>query len=77
MKEALRAVLHELFTEEDHLEVVAARVFTGNIASEKLLRSLGFVYEGCIRRCVRTSESEIRDDMQFSLLREEYFEAEK
>lgn len=57
MKEALRAVLHELFTEED-LEVVAARVFTGNIASEKLLRSLGFVYEGCIRRCVRTSESE-------------------
>jgi hypothetical protein len=26
---------------------------------------------------VRTSESEIRDDMQFSLLREEYFEAEK
>lgn len=76
MKEALRAVLHELFTEED-LEVVAARVFTGNIASEKLLRSLGFVYEGCIRRCVRTSESEIRDDMQFSLLREEYFEAEK
>ena len=69
-------VLHELFTEED-LEVVAARVFTGNIASEKLLRSLGFVYEGCIRRCVRTSESEIRDDMQFSLLREEYFEAEK
>lgn len=76
MKEALRAVLHELFTEED-LEVVAARVFAGNIASEKLLRSLGFVYEGCIRRCVRTSESEIRDDMQFSLLREEYFEAEK
>ena len=76
MKEALRAVLHELFTEED-LEVVAARVFTGNIASEKLLRSLGFVYEGCIRRCVRTSESGIRDDMQFSLLREEYFEAEK
>lgn len=76
MKEALRAVLHELFTEED-LEVVAARVFTGNIASEKLLRSLGFVYEGCIRRCVRTSESEIRDDMQFSLMREEYFEAEK
>lgn len=76
MKEALRAVLHELFTEED-LEVVAARVFTGNIASEKLLRSLGFVYEGCIRRCVRTSESEIRDDMQFSLLREEYFEAKK
>ena len=75
-REALRAVLHELFTEED-LEVVAARVFTGNIASEKLLRSLGFVYEGCIRRCVRTSESEIRDDMQFSLLREEYFEAEK
>ena len=58
-------------------QVVAARVFTGNIASEKLLRSLGFVYEGCIRRCVRTSESEIRDDMQFSLLREEYFEAEK
>lgn len=57
MKEALRAVLHELFTEED-LEVVAARVFTGNIASEKLLRSLGFVYEGCIRRCVRTSKAE-------------------
>lgn len=59
MKEALRAVLHELFTEED-LEVVAARVFTGNIASEKLLRSLGFVYEGvsaaaCVRQKAKSA----------------------
>ena len=67
--------LGEQYTRQGYMK--EARVFTGNIASEKLLRSLGFVYEGCIRRCVRTSESEIRDDMQFSLLREEYFEAEK
>ena len=72
MKEALRAVLHTLFVDEN-MEVAAARVFTGNAASEKLLKSLGFVYEGCIRRCVRVPQGEIRDDMQFSMLREEYF----
>lgn len=59
MKEALRAVLHELFTEED-LEVVAARVFTGNIASEKLLRSLGFCMKGvsaaaCVRQKAKSA----------------------
>lgn len=64
MREALWAVLHELFIEWN-LEVVSARVLTGNVGSERLLKSLGFVYEGCIRRCVRTPKHLIRDDMQF------------
>ena len=50
---------------------MAARVFAGNRASERLLLSLGFTYEGCIRRCVRTHDGTTRDDMQFSLFREE------
>lgn len=71
MKEALGAAVRALFENDPELELVAARVFAGNKASERLLLSLGFTYEGCIRRCVRTQDGTTRDDMQFSLFREE------
>jgi len=72
MKEALGAVIDALFREDPALELVSARVFRGNAASERLLLSLGFTYEGCIRRCVRDKRGVVHDDMQFSLLREEW-----
>ena len=69
MKEALGAVLHGLFADDPALEVISARVFRGNTASERLLLSLGFTCDGCIRRCVRMENGTVFDDMQFSLLR--------
>ena len=71
MKEALRAVIRTLFAQDTELEVVSARVFRGNMASERLLLSLGFTCDGCIRRCVRMENGTVFDDMQFSLLRGE------
>lgn len=71
MKEALAETIRALFENDPELELVAARVFAGNTASERLLLSLGFTYEGCIRRCVRTNDGETFDDIQFSLFREE------
>lgn len=71
MKEALSAVICTLFTQNPELEVVSARVFRGNTASERLLLSLGFTCDGCIRHCVRMENGTVFDDMQFSLLRGE------
>ena len=72
MKEALRRLISWLFVEEKGLELVSARVFRGNAASKRLLRSLGFRHEGTIRRCVRNHDGEVFDDLLFSLLREEW-----
>lgn len=72
MKEALCAVISWLFWGDPTLQVLASSVFSDNIASERLLRSVGFTYEGCIRRCVRDPRGDIHDDKQFSLLREEW-----
>ena len=72
MKEALTAVVDMLFTTHPELAVVASSTFKGNIASQRLLQSVGFVYEGCIRKAVRTPRGEIHDDVQFSVLREEW-----
>ena len=72
MKEALGAVITQLFAEDPALELVASSTFSENEASQKLLLSLGFTCEGCIRRAVRTPRGAVHDDVQFSLLREEW-----
>lgn len=72
MKEALRGLVDWLFAEEEGLELVSARVFSGNTGSERLLRSLGFHHEGTVRRGVRNQAGEVFDDLLFSLLREEW-----
>ena len=72
MKEALGAVIDTLFMLDTELELVSSSVFSENIASEKLLRSLGFTCEGSIRKAVRDSRGCVHDDVQFSLLREEW-----
>lgn len=71
MKEALSAVIAHLFS-EDNLECVAARSFAPNIASQRLLESLGFHRDGLIPRCVKGFGGIVYDDTLYSLLRERY-----
>lgn len=68
MKEALSAAVEAAF-QDGTLEVLSARVFRGNEPSERLLRALGFTYEGCLLHCVRDENGTVHDDMQFCLVR--------
>lgn len=72
MTEALRKILQHAF-EDRGIEVLTVRVFKENTASIKLIEKLGFVYEGCLRKCVKGYQSIIYDDMVYSMLKEEYF----
>lgn len=71
MKEALRALIAYLFTTEE-LECVAARVFSPNTASRRLLVSLGFHQDGLIPRCVKGYGDIIFDDTLHSVFRGEF-----
>ena len=71
MKEALGAVIDHLFREEK-LQCVAARSFAPNVASRKLLESLGFHQVGYIPKCVKGYGDVVFDDTLYSLFREEW-----
>lgn len=71
MTEALREIIRYAF-EEKNVDVVSVRVFKDNMTSRRLVEKLGFVNEGCIRRCVRGYGDIIYDDMIYSILKEEY-----
>ena len=71
MKEALHALITHLF-ETEELTCVSARCFAPNIASQRLLESLGFQRDGIVRRCVRGWKDTVFDDCLYSLLREEF-----
>ena len=71
MKEALGAVIGEIFR-QGKADSVCARCFLPNIASQRLLESLGFHRDGVIRRCVKGYGGVIYDDVIYSLLREEF-----
>ena len=71
MTEALREIIRYTF-EERRAEVLSVRVFKDNMASRRLVEKLGFVSEGCIRRCVKAYGDIIYDDMIYSILKEEY-----
>lgn len=70
MTEALSALIPYIF-QELGAQVLAARVFSENRPSARLLQKLGFTHEGTLRQAVATPRGEIFDDMIFSLLREE------
>lgn len=70
MKEALGAVIAHLF-ETENLTCIASRCFLPNIASQRLLESLGFTREGVIRKCVKGYGGTVFDDCLYSLFREE------
>ena len=68
MKEALSALISHLF-ETENLTCITARSFAPNIASQRLLESLGFQKEGLLRCCVKGFEDVIFDDCLYSLMR--------
>ena len=68
MKEAIRELINHLFATKP-LTCVAARSFAPNIASRKLLESLGFHCDGYIPRCVKGYQDEIFDDTLYSVFR--------
>ena len=65
MREALSCVLRHLF--EAGAERVAARAFAPNIASRRLLESLGFRQEGMLHRAVRGYGGLVFDDTLYSI----------
>lgn len=71
MSEALNALMRHLFVERN-VELISARVFGENEGSAALLRKLGFVQEGTLRKGVRTYDGIAHQDRLFSILREEY-----
>lgn len=70
MTEALDALIGWLFREQGY-DIISARVLAPNTASQALLKGLGFTQEGYLRRALNY-EGTVYDDMQFSLLKEEY-----
>lgn len=71
MKEALTALIDYFFREEKQ-DCVAARCFVPNIASQRLLESLGFHRDGVVRKCVRGYKDIVFDDCLYSLMREDW-----
>ena len=71
MKEALRALIQQFFTEEK-LTCVSARCFVPNVASQRLLESLGFHRDGVVRRCVKGYQDKVFDDCLYSLMQSEW-----
>lgn len=65
MREALEALIAHIF-ESTEAECVSARSFAPNIASRRLLESLGFHCDGRIPRCVKGFGGIIYDDTLYS-----------
>ncbi len=76
MKEALCALIGHFF-ETEELTCIAARCFLPNIASQRLLESLGFQRDGIVRKCVKGYEETVFDDCLYSLMREDWQAAER
>ena len=71
MKEAMDALIGHLF-EKENLECISARAFAPNTASRALLKSLGFMENGVIPRCVKGFGDIVYDDVIHTLLREAF-----
>ena len=71
MKEALGALIAHFFRDES-LTCIAARCFVPNIASQRLLESLGFCKDGVVRKCVKGYQDTVFDDCLYSLFREDF-----
>lgn len=68
MKEALRALVDYLL-EAENLLCISARCFAPNVASRKLLESLGFQQNGYIPACVKGYGDIVFDDTLYSLFK--------
>ena len=70
MTEALRGLIPVLF--DEGYGRLTARVFGDNIASMRLMESVGFIKEGYLCEAVKNEEGEVFDLALYSLSREEY-----
>lgn len=66
MKEALKEVIRYLF-EDKKVACIGARAFVPNVASRRLLESLGFCKDGIIPHCVKGYGDIIYDDTLYSI----------
>lgn len=66
MKEALAALIPILFQTHSY-ELLTARVFSPNLASQKLLAGLGFQREAYLKHAVRNSAGTVFDDIFYVL----------
>lgn len=71
MKEALAELIRHFFT-QGNMECISARCFVPNIASQRLLESLGFTREGVLRKCVKGYRDIVFDDCLYSLMKEDW-----
>ncbi|MBU1020532.1 MAG: GNAT family N-acetyltransferase, partial [Firmicutes bacterium] len=69
MTEALTSMIEYLF--ETGIDIISARTFKENKASSALLRKLGFVHEGTIRKAVLGYNNIVYDDEIFSITKED------
>ena len=69
--EACRAVLQYAFETLD-APVVSAMHFPANHKSRRILKKLGFTYEGTLRHTTLMYDGSYADSLVYSLLREEY-----
>ena len=68
MTEALGALIPRLFSERE-IDLLSARIMSGNTASVRLVERLGFRNEGCIRRAVRHYDGRVLDMLVYSICR--------
>lgn len=71
MTEALNEVIKYAFTIRN-VDVLSARIFAKNRASQNLIERVGFTKEGKIRYCIKGYKGEVFDDYIYSLLKSEY-----
>lgn len=71
MTEALERMIQDLFEKKGY-EIIAARVFSENIASLSLLARLGFQQEAYLKRAVKNTEGQVFDDIFFVLFKEDW-----
>lgn len=71
MSEALRKVIEHAF-QTLRLDVVSARAFLPNDASNRLLTHLGFIQEGTLRHAIQGYRGIIYDDCLYSMTKDDF-----
>ena len=71
MSEALRKVIDHAF-QTLQLDVVSARAFLPNVASNRLLTHLGFIHEGTLRHAIRGYRGIIYDDCLYAMTKDDF-----
>ena len=72
MPEAVKRILQHAF-ESLCMDVVTLKHYAGNLQSRRVAEKCGFTCEGVSRRADSTVDGSIQDEVQWSMLRNEYF----